>query len=268
MKDQGRHSILGIRINAVDYEAAVKSVVDAAKHQQPLTVSALAVHGVMTGALDREHRHRLNKLDLIVPDGQPVRWALNWLHGAALGDRVYGPNLMLAICRRAAADGIPIFLFGGDQQMLDALSTRLVSMIPALEIAGSRASKFRPLSADERTDLVQEIRASGAKIAFVGIGCPRQEVFAYELREEIGMPLIAVGAAFAFHAALLRQAPSWMQRSGLEWLYRLVAEPKRLWRRYLYLNPLYLTLLALQAVRIYSIDPNDTTAPQRELRYG
>jgi exopolysaccharide biosynthesis WecB/TagA/CpsF family protein len=140
--------------------------------------------------------------------------------------------------------------------------------MPQLLIAGQRASRFRALSADERRELVAEIRASGAKIAFVGIGCPRQEVFAYELREDVGLPLIAVGAAFAFHADMLQQAPPWMQSRGLEWLYRLVAEPKRLWRRYLYLNPLYLTLLALQAVRIYSIDPNDTLAPRSELRYG
>lgn len=268
MIDLGRHNILGIRINAVDYEAAVDRVIVAAKQQQPLAVSALAVHGVMTGALDREHRHRLNKLDLIVPDGQPVRWALNLLHSAALRDRVYGPNLMLEICRRAAREKLPIFLFGGDQAMLSALAARLQATIPGLQIAGQRASRFRALSATERQQLVDEIRSSGARIAFVGIGCPRQEVFAYELRDDIGLPLIAVGAAFAFHADLLRQAPGWMQSHGLEWLFRLIAEPKRLWRRYLYLNPLYLTLLALQAVKIYSIDPNDTRVPQRELCYG
>lgn len=268
MIDLGRHSILGIRINAVDYEAAVDRVVVAAKQSQPLAVSALAVHGVMTGALDREQRYRLNKLDLIVPDGQPVRWGLNLLHSAKLRDRVYGPNLMLEICRRAARENLPIFLFGGDEEMLSALAVSLQADIPGLQIAGQRASRFRALSTTERQQLVDEIRASGAKIAFVGIGCPRQEVFTYELRDDVGLPLIAVGAAFAFHAHLLQQAPSWMQSRGLEWLYRLIAEPKRLWRRYLYLNPMYLTLLALQAVNIYSIDPNDTRVPQHELRYG
>jgi exopolysaccharide biosynthesis WecB/TagA/CpsF family protein len=115
---------------------------------------------------------------------------------------------------------------------------------------------------------IDTIHRSGAHLTLVGIGCPRQEVFVYELRNELPMPLIAVGAAFAFHASLLPQAPPRMQRAGLEWLFRLASEPKRLWRRYLFLNPLYLTLLALQAIGIYSIDPNDSHRPQEELRYG
>jgi N-acetylglucosaminyldiphosphoundecaprenol N-acetyl-beta-D-mannosaminyltransferase len=268
MIDHGRHNILGIRINAVDYDAAAERILCAARNAQPLAVSALAVHGVMTGVLDRAHRHRLNGLDLLVPDGQPVRWALNLLHSAGLGDRVYGPNLMLELCRRAAREKLPIFLFGGSEAMLAALRERLGELAPGIEIAGCRASRFRTLSADERQELVEEIRASGARLVFVGIGCPRQEVFAYEHRDDLGVPLVAVGAAFAFHAALLPQAPPRMQRAGLEWLFRLLAEPKRLWRRYLLLNPLYLTLLTLQACRVYTIDPADTQPPHRELCYG
>jgi N-acetylglucosaminyldiphosphoundecaprenol N-acetyl-beta-D-mannosaminyltransferase len=268
MIDRGRHSVLGVRINAVNYDAATERILSAARNEQPLAVSALAVHGLMTGALDATQRHRLNEIDLLVPDGQPVRWALNRLHGADLRDRVYGPNLMLEVCRRAAEEQMPVFLFGGDTSMLKELAEKLRERLPALQIAGMRASRFRTLDADERSELINEIRQSGAKIVFVGIGCPRQEVFVYELRSALSMPLLAVGAAFPFHAGRLPQAPNWMQRRGLEWLFRLASEPRRLWRRYLYLNPLFVLLLLGQISGLYVIDPESTHAPLQEMCYG
>jgi exopolysaccharide biosynthesis WecB/TagA/CpsF family protein len=268
MIERGRHSVLGVRVNAVDYDAATERILCAARRGHSLTASALAVHGVMTGALDPIHRHRLNALDLVVPDGQPVRWALNRLHAAGLPDRVYGPNLMLELVRRAAAESLPVFLFGGDGDMLDALARHLTDDAPSLQIAGRRASRFRSLTADERDELVAAIRGSGARLVFVGIGCPRQEVFIYELRRYLQVPLVAVGAAFAFHAGHLRQAPGWMQRRGLEWLFRLAAEPRRLWRRYLLFNPLFTVLFALQWLKVFAIDPDDTEAPQQEICYG
>ena len=268
MIDRGRHNVLGVRVHAVDDHAAADRILRAARDGQPLAASALAVHGVMTGTLDATHRHRLNKLDLLVPDGQPVRWALNWLYGVNLRERVYGPDLMLELCRRAAEQRMPVYLFGGSEALLESLSARLVEQISGLEIAGRKASRFRTLSADERRELVDEIRASGARLAFVGIGCPRQEVFVYELRDQLPMPLVAVGAAFAFHAGQLRQAPAWIQRRGLEWLFRLATEPRRLWKRYLLLNPLYVALLACQAANVYRIDPDDSRPPQTEICYG
>lgn len=268
MIDRGRHNILGIRIDAVDYEAAVERIAVAARERAPLAVSALAVHGVMTGVLDRVHRFRLNRLDLIVPDGQPVRWALNALHRTRLGDRVYGPTLMLETCARAARDGLPIFLFGGTEELLSRLKTNLTAKFPELKIAGTHASRFRRLTADERAETVSAIRASGAAITFVGLGCPRQEVWAYEFRDALSMPVIAVGAAFNFHAGLLPQAPPALQRHGLEWLYRLWREPRRLWRRYVLLNPLYVTLLLLQRTGLRSFDPSDAAVPTEELSYG
>ncbi len=273
MIDHGKRNILGIGVNAIDYDAAVDRVVTAAKNGQPYAVTALAVHGVMTGALDAQHRHRLNQFDLVCPDGQPVRWAINRLHRRSLDnnplpDRVYGPELTLRICQAAAKQTIPVFLFGATSTMLDRFEHNLRTMFADLQVAGKRESSFRLISPAEREELVDEIRASGAKICFVGLGCPRQEVFAYEMRDRLGMPLIAVGAAFAFHAGQLPQAPRWMQDRGLEWLYRLFREPGRLWRRYLYLNPAYLSLLALQRIGVYrrTIDPGQP--PNSELRYG
>lgn len=268
MIDLGKHSVLGVQVDAVDYAAAVDRVATAALAGRPMSVSALAVHGVMTGVLDRAHRHRLNSFDLIVPDGQPVRWALGWLHRKKLPDRVYGPNLMLKVCERAAADGLPIYLFGSTSQLLAALQEKLTERFPALIIAGSRPSAFRQLTHAERDAVVQEIRASGAKIAFVGLGCPRQEVFAFEMRDLLGMPLLAVGAAFGFHAGILPQAPSVLQNWGLEWMYRLVQEPRRLWKRYVLLNPLYLTLLGLQKTGLWNGGRDYVGQPLEELRYG
>lgn len=268
MTDHGKHNVLGVRVSAVDYEAAVERVAAAARDRRPLTVSALAVHGVMTGVLDREHRHRLNAFDLIVPDGQPVRWALRVLHGARLPDRVYGPNLMLRVCERAAAEGLPVFLYGSTGDVLAALRENLGKRFPALRVAGLRPSLFRRMTPAERDDVTAEIRDSGAAITFVALGCPRQEVFAYEMRDRLGMPLLAVGAAFPFHAGKLAQAPKFYQDRGLEWLYRLASEPRRLWKRYLLLNPLYLTLLAGQWLRLRTTDPDRAPAPAGEHLYG
>lgn len=268
MIDRGRFNLLGVLINAVDYEAAVQKIVNAAQQRQTLGVSALAVHGVMTGVLDQEHRYRLNQLELVVPDGQPVRWGLNWLHGARLSDRVYGPNLMLKTCEAAAREGIGVFLFGGKQELLDELEKQLLLKFPNLKIAGKRPSRFRTIDAQEKADLVQDIRDSGAGITMVGLGCPRQEVWAYEFKDEVQMPVLAVGAAFNFHAGELEQAPGWMQRAGLEWLFRLTREPGRLWRRYLYLNPAYVYLLTLQWLKIKTTDPGSAIKPSTEIRYG
>jgi exopolysaccharide biosynthesis WecB/TagA/CpsF family protein len=267
MIDLGKKTLLGVGIDAVDYEAAVERIVTAAKERRPYTVSALAVHGVMTGVLERAHRHRLNRFDLVAPDGQPVRWALNLLHGTRLPDRVYGPTLMLCTCERAAQEGLPIFLFGGGRELLDLLAERLVDRFPDLRIAGTLPSRFRKVSEEEAAEIAANIRASGAQITFVGLGCPRQEVFAYEMREALSMPMLAVGAAFAFHAGKLPQAPAWLQDRGLEWAYRFLKEPARLWQRYVLLNPLYVSLVALQASRLYKLDPADDVEPLR-VGYG
>jgi len=268
MIDLGQHSVLGIDVNAIDYEAAVNKIISACFEKKSMTVTALAVHGVMTGVLDKTHNYRLNQFDLVCPDGQPVRWALRHLHGCDLKDRVYGPELTLRLCQEAAKQGVGIFLFGTTEEMLTKFSERLSERFDGLKIVGKRASKFRQLTEAERDELVDEINESGAGMCFVGLGCPRQEVFAFEMRDRVQMPLIAVGAAFAFHAGLLEQAPAWMQRNGLEWLYRLTREPKRLWRRYVYLNPAFLTLLALQRLGLYADATDRGTKPTEDVLFG
>ncbi|NJL87113.1 MAG: WecB/TagA/CpsF family glycosyltransferase [Leptolyngbyaceae cyanobacterium SM1_1_3] len=266
MINQGKHSVLGIEVSAIDYEAAVSQIMQAAVSGQPLTVSALAVHGVMTGVLDPEQGYRLNHLDLVVPDGQPVRWALNWLHQTQLSDRVYGPTLMLQVCDRAAQAGLPVYFYGSRPEVLEALIQNLQARFPRLPVVGSQPSYFRQVSTQEMSAIAATIQASGAKIVFAGLGCPRQEVWAYEYRDRLSMPILAIGAAFDFHAGRLSQAPGWMQKRGLEWLFRLSQEPGRLWQRYLLLNPLYLWLLLLQLLGLRPSTP--TILPQQERRYG
>ncbi|WP_293333468.1 WecB/TagA/CpsF family glycosyltransferase [Microcoleus sp. CAWBG58] len=268
MIDLGKKNVLGILVNALNYEAAVSKIIAAANAGKPLSVSALAVHGVMTGVLDSTHRYRLNHIDLVLPDGQPVRWALNLLYNTGLPDRVCGPNAMLEICERAAEEGLSIYLYGSHASVLEALSRNLCQLYPKLIIAGTQPSKFRHVSPEEKKEIALQIRNSGAAITFVGLGCPRQEVWAYEYRDEISMPLIAVGAAYDFHAGNLAKSPEILSKIGLEWLFRLMKEPRRLWQRYVLLNPLYIWLFLLQAFKLKEFDPKDATPPVEEVLYG
>jgi N-acetylglucosaminyldiphosphoundecaprenol N-acetyl-beta-D-mannosaminyltransferase len=268
MKDLGKRNVLGVLVDCVDYEGAATRILDAARAKTPLSVSALAVHGVMTGVQDEQHRYRLNHLDLVTPDGQPVRWALNLLHSEALRDRVYGPVLMLRVCEAAAGEGLPIFLYGSDRRTLDSLVERLQGRFPNLRIAGVEASKFRRTTEAEKEEIAARIRASGARITFVGLGCPRQEVFAYEYRDHVSMPVIAVGAAFDYHSGNVRQPSVRIQAVGLQWAYRLLQEPGRLWKRYLLLNPAYVGLLLAQWTKLWKPEVDGVRPPTRQLLYG
>ncbi len=268
MIDLGKKTILGIGINAIDYEAAVEKIINAAKEKRPFAVSALAVHGVMTGANDESHRFRLNKLDLVVPDGQPVRWALNHLYNANLSDRVYGPTLTLKVCERAAEEGLALYLYGSQPEVLEKFSKNLCRKFPKLKIAGSEPSKFRQVSKEEQIETANRINESGAKIVLVGLGCPRQETFVFENRNLIPMPLMAVGAAFDFHAGTLPQAPAMLQKYGLEWFYRLVQEPGRLWKRYATTNPLYVWMIMLQFFGIKDLSRQKLIPPKQKMRFG
>src|SRR5579862_2004765 len=266
MINSGKKSVLGVMVNSIDYDGAIQRITAASVDGRSCLVTALAVHGIITGVQSFEHQYRLNSFDLVVPDGQPVRWALNLLHGARLQDRVYGPELTLRLLKSAEERKLPVYFYGSTQTVLNALIRNLGSRFPNLIIAGAEPSKFRTLSEEERLNIASRITSTGAKMTFVGLGCPRQEVFAYEMRDILPMPVIAVGAAFPFIAGQLPQAPHRMQRLGLEWLFRLSSEPRRLWRRYLLLNPLYLFLLGAQAFgRTF---PTDGRRPPNRLLFG
>lgn len=268
MIDRGKKRVLGVAVNVVNYEGAADMILRAATERRSLAVSALAVHGVMTGALDPEQKYRLNRLDLVTPDGQPVRWALRILYGERLPDRVYGPALTESVLSRAAQEGISVYLYGSRPEVLDSMGVNFAQRYPDLVIAGQEPSRFRQLSEEEHLDVRDRIRRSGAGIVLVGLGCPRQEVFVYEHARAVGIPMMAVGAAFDFHAGTLKQAPRWMQDRGLEWVFRLMMEPRRLWRRYLLLNPMYLAMLAGQKAGLLRNRLDEEREPQTTKRYG
>ena len=267
MVDGGKANVCGVLVDRVDYDGATARIVAAARDRRPFGATALAVHGLVEATRDPDLRHRVNSLDLVTPDGQPVRWALDLLHRARLPDRVYGPTLMQHVCAAAAGASLPIFLYGSRADVLEPLARNLTERFAGLEVAGAEPSKFRRVDGGEKQEIAARIRASGARIVFAGLGCPRQEVFAYEFRHDVGMPVLAVGAAFDYHAGLLREPPAAIQRAGLQWAWRLAAEPRRLWRRYLSTNPRYVAMVAAQASRLWRPDPT-APPPARELGYA
>jgi N-acetylglucosaminyldiphosphoundecaprenol N-acetyl-beta-D-mannosaminyltransferase len=241
---------------------------DAASNRRPFAVTALAVHGLVAACLDPTLHFRLSHFSLVTPDGQPVRWALRLLHGVALPDRVYGPELALQVCQAAAERDLPIYLYGSTDEVLSRLVVTLQSRFPTLRIAGYEPSKFRRTTSEEKAAIIQRIQRSEARITLVGLGCPRQEVFAYEYHRNLAMPVLAVGAAFDYHSGLLREPPVWMQGVGLQWLYRLLQEPRRLLWRYLFYNSVFLLLLLLQLIRCWHPKVSDGTPPEVEVLYG
>lgn len=251
MIDAGKRNVLGVLVDAVDYDGAVQRISTAARQARSCTVSALAVHGVMTGVLDAEQRYRLNRFDLVVPDGQPVRWAMNRLYRESLPDQVRGTALTLRVLRVAADEGLPVYLYGSTPAVLAKLRPRLEERFPSLVVAGCEPSRFASIDRDAQAALAERVRASGARLALIGLGCPRQEVFVYALGPSLGMPALAVGAAFDYLAGGLREPPDRMRKAGLEWAWRFALEPRRLWRRYLLLNPAYLALFALQRLGLW-----------------
>jgi N-acetylglucosaminyldiphosphoundecaprenol N-acetyl-beta-D-mannosaminyltransferase len=241
--------VLGIPLAVADYEAVLDWMDATVAAGARAYLTAAAVNLVMAAQEDPAARAAVLGATLAVPDGQPLVWALHALgHGSAT--RVYGPDLMALACARAARTGTPMFLFGGrTPDALSLLRRRLCARYPGLCIAGGHWPPFRELSADEERAMIAEINSSGAAIVWVGTGQPKQEKWMLRMRPLLTAPLLAgVGAAFDFHAGLVPQAPSWMQRSGLEWSYRLAREPRRLWRRYARYNPRFIAGFTRQYV--------------------
>ncbi len=242
-----RAQVLGIPLALSDYTGVLDWIDATIAAGATATVSAAAVNLVMLAREDAEVRRAVLATTLLVPDGQPLVWALHAL-GHPSATRVYGPELMARHCVRAARAGTPIYLFGGrNPGALVSLALALRERYPGIEIAGAHATPFTPPTAERDEADAQRIEASGAALVWVGTGQPRQELWMARMRERLRAPvLVGVGAAFDFHAGLVRQAPPWMGRNGLEWAYRLYREPRRLWRRYARYNPRFIGAFALQ----------------------
>ena len=177
-EEKKKFSVLGIMVNATTYAQAIAQIMQMAETRQPLSGTALAVHGLMTGVLDAQFRFRLNQFELITPDGQPGRWALRLLYGVRLPNRICGPTLMLHLSETAAQRGIGIYLYGSEAATLALLHAKLKTMFPELRVCGGEPSKFRSLNEAEFVEVAERIKASGAQLVFVGLGCPRQEIWA------------------------------------------------------------------------------------------
>ncbi len=233
-----------------DYEGAMDAMDALVDEGGRGYVCAVAVHAVMVAQDDPEMLRALLGSTLTVPDGMPLVWAANLL-GEKLDDRVYGPELMVRYSDRCAERGHRVWLYGGrDQGSLVQLALNLRRRHPGINIVGGYSPPFRPMTEEEEDALVDQINDAHPDVLWVGIGVPKQEKWMARMRQRLDVPVMcAVGAAFDFHAGRISQAPSWMQQRGLEWIYRIAQEPRRLLPRYLYYNPRFLAAFARQMAR-------------------
>jgi N-acetylglucosaminyldiphosphoundecaprenol N-acetyl-beta-D-mannosaminyltransferase len=242
-----RVNVLGVGIHPVDEERAVAIIEGWIERGERRWVDLCTVHTVMECRRAPRLRRIVNSSGLSAPDGMPLVWLCR-VAGERGAGRVYGPDLMLSLCRRAEVSGHRHYFYGGAPEVLEALVDNLRRAFPDLRIAGWHSPPVRPPDVPEDPEVLAEIDASEADLVWVGLGTPKQDYWMGRHRGLLAHPaaLIGVGAAFDFHAGMLPQAPAWMQRSGLEWLFRLAHEPRRLAFRYLVYNPAFLVLLALQ----------------------
>jgi N-acetylglucosaminyldiphosphoundecaprenol N-acetyl-beta-D-mannosaminyltransferase len=242
-----RRTILGIGVDATSYEDATARVMDWARRGESRTVCLGVVASVMEARESAGYKAALESADLVTADGMPLVWMLRGL-GARPASRVYGPDLTIAVLRQAEATSIAVGFFGSSEEVLRRLMARLRCQFPRLEVAFREAPPFRPLSRAEDEAAVRAIVGSGTRILFVGLGGAKQDLWMAEHRGRVPAVMLGVGAAFDFLAGTKPQAPRWMQNAGLEWLFRLATEPRRLWRRYLRHNPRFAFLAVKQII--------------------
>jgi N-acetylglucosaminyldiphosphoundecaprenol N-acetyl-beta-D-mannosaminyltransferase len=241
-------SILGVNVAAVAFESTVERLLEAITRRERVRVHFCTVHTVIEATHDERLRSRLNAAELVAPDGMPLVWVAR-ARGHRM-ERVCGPDLMPALLDRGRTIGARHFLYGGAPGVADRLAARMTARYPGLQIVGTYSPPFRPLTEEEDDDVVRMLEDSGADCIWVGLGSPRQEHWVAEHRGRLSAPLLlAVGAAFDFHAGTKRRAPRLMQRTGTEWLFRLASEPRRLVGRYVKTNTMFVWLLAVDAVQ-------------------
>ena len=234
-----------MRVDATSLEDATRRVLVWSKAGESRYVCVANVHMVMEAYDAPDFREIVNAADLVTPDGMPLVWMLRRL-GFPDQERVAGPDLTLKICEAASREGIPVGFYGGTPEVLQSLVANLKRKYPALKITYAHSPPFRALSPEEDAQVIEEINGSGARVLFVGLGCPKQERWMAAHKGRVQAVMLGVGAAFDFHAGRLPQAPAWMRRAGLEWLFRLLTEPRRLWRRYARHNPRFVILALMQ----------------------
>lgn len=251
--------VLGVDVSAIDMDLALRTLDDWIEHGERSYVCITGVHGVMESQDDPELKRIHNEAGMVTPDGMPLVW-FSRLQGRRHVERVYGPDLLLASCERSVARGYRHYFYGGNEGVPELLAERLCDRFPGLQVAGTYSPPFRPLTDEEDEEVVGRINATDPDIVWVGLSTPKQERWmAAHVGRIDAAALIGVGAAFDFHAGLKAQAPRWMQRSGLEWFFRLLTEPRRLWKRYLKNNPRFIVLATAQLLGARLHDPKETT---------
>jgi exopolysaccharide biosynthesis WecB/TagA/CpsF family protein len=228
---------------------AAEVIVDNAGRNNSFGVAALAVHGLIESMNDPVLGAKINKIKMIVPDGQPIVWALNAFYNLGLKFKVPGPTLTLEVLKLADKKGLKVFLYGSTPDTLELFQKHIDVNYPDIEVVGLHADRFREATVDEDKQDIDRINSSGAHIVLVGRGCPRQEHWVSDHVGKVNAAMLAVGAAFDYHAGKLSRAPYWVQKSGLEWLFRLIQEPRRLWRRYLFTNMQFMKLCIATKLR-------------------
>jgi N-acetylglucosaminyldiphosphoundecaprenol N-acetyl-beta-D-mannosaminyltransferase len=239
---KNKYSIFGVHYFATDYNEASTILVEQAKQKVSYTFSALAVHGLIEAYKNPVFLKTVNSIDMVVPDGQPIRWVLNSLYNLGLKDRVCGPDLTLHVLKKADKEYLKVYLYGSTAQTLQKLTKFINTNYPNLTVCGAHVDRFREATDEEDAEDILKINSSGAHLVLVGRGCPRQEKWVEAHKGKIDAVMIAIGAAFDFHAQVLQRAPVWMQKNGMEWLYRLCQEPRRLWKRNLVTNSMFIYL--------------------------
>jgi len=245
--------ILGTRVDATSYSDAAARIIDWTRTGEGRYVCCCNVHMVMEGYDDPAFRQVVNAADLVTPDGMPLVWGLR-LSGLRNATRVDGSSLTLAVCETAAREGVSIGLYGGTEETIAAFTVFIKRRFPDLRIATAISPAYGQLSAQEDAAHIEKLTAAGARIVFVALGCPKQEKWMHAHRDHLPAVTLGVGAALDFHAGRIPRAPHWMQKSGLEWFFRLMLEPRRLWRRYFIHNPRFIGLLLLQLLRLRRFD--------------
>lgn len=240
--------ILGVFVNKTSYMEAKNNILSWSQAVESRYVCAANVHMVMEAWDSPSFRDVVNNADTVTPDGMPLVWMLR-LKGEKEQERVYGPTLMLHVLEAAERENISVGFYGSDAQTLEKLVERMQAQYPRLTVGFSYSPPFRALTPAEDEQLIQQIQESDVRILFVALGCPRQEIWMAAHRGKIPAVMLGVGAAFDFHAGTVKQAPTWMQRLGLEWFFRFTQEPARLWKRYLYHNPRFVILAIWELVR-------------------
>ncbi len=249
-----RFDVLGVQVSAVDIPTAIAEIDRWVREGYRSYATLTGVHGVMEAVRRADIRHAHNAAGLVLPDGMPLVWLL-WRGGFRFADRVSGPDLMLALFNHFQGTGYRHFLYGATPRALELLKANLEHQFPAAKLAGTHAPPFRPAGAAEDEAVIDAINATAPDIVWVGLSTPKQELWMAHHRDRLSAPvLIGAGAAFDFHAKLVRRAPRWLQRAGLEWAFRMAMEPRRLAKRYLHNNSAFLAWLAAEKIGLRRVE--------------